>query len=189
MLVCITESCEKKKQDTPVFFSFFFSSPLLEDGYLTKETGAKIGRLFFFSLFRLHVVVCLFFFLLSFSELFPLFFFFTTSAAFCVCVFFFSIFLFSFGSLVHKRSGSEDVQTRAFVFTSVSFLFVYLLTCCHCKRRLSERKMRIVNVGKHIRITKVERRCTWQNNNNKKRKEEKERNREQVNSCDSYYVI
>ena len=53
--------------------------------------------------------------------------------------------------------------------------------------------MRIVNVGKHIRITKVERRCTWQNNNaqqkKKKRKEEKERNREQVNSCDSYYVI
>ena len=52
--------------------------------------------------------------------------------------------------------------------------------------------MRIVNVGKHIRITKVERRCTWQNNNTqqkKKRKEEKERNREQVNSCDSYYVI
>lgn len=146
MLVCITESCEKKKnQDTPVFFSFsffFFSSPLLEDGYLTKETGAKIGRLLFFFLllfFRLHVVVCLFFFLACFACFF--FFFIVllralSSSSFFFSpppppfVFFFSIFLFSFGSLVHKRSGSEDVQTRALVFTSVSFfvcLFVNVL--------------------------------------------------------------
>ena len=112
MLVCITESCEKKKKSKihqcSSVFIFFFSSPLLEDGYLTKETGAKIGRLLFFFLLLL-------FFFLHLRRL--------------LC-FFFSIFLFSFGSLVHKRSGSEDVQTRALVFTSVSFfvcLFVNVL--------------------------------------------------------------
>ena len=135
---------KKKKQDTPVFFSFSFffflsfaGGRLLDEGNRRKDWTSFIFFFFFFFFvymwwfvffFFWHVLHVFFFFIVLLRALSSSsFFFFSTSAAFCV---FFSIFLFSFGSLMHKRSGSEDVQTRALVFTSVSFfvcLFVNVL--------------------------------------------------------------
>lgn len=88
----------KKKQDTPVFFSFFFSSPLLEDGYLTKETGAKIGRLFFF-LFFVYMWWFVFFFFYCPSQSSFLFFFFSPPPPPFVCVCFFFLFFFFLSAL------------------------------------------------------------------------------------------